>query len=427
MHRLTKRGTTFYVVKRVPARFAAVEPRKQVWISLRTDSETEAQKRAVDSVRALEAEWVAKGLGKEPTKARYDALSALAAARGFAYMPADVLAEAPVDEIAQRALAIRDTHALDDEPVVAALLGGDPVPKLKLSESPAAYIELHETDAKDKGRNQRRIWENTLHRSVGRLIKAIGDKPIDDLSREDALAFRACWAERIRTEALSPASANREIAAIGGILSALHKLRGIGDPNVFKGIRFSTKQGARPPYDPAFIASNILPALTNGGLNEEAAAIVAVLVNTGMRPSEAVGLDAASIRLNHDVPHISVAPRAGREIKTQTSIRDLPLVGIALQAIQAFPKGFARYWDKEPTLSATINKFLKTNDLKPEPGHCLYSLRHSFQDRLIAVEAPDRIQADLMGHRYVRERYGKGPSLEQKALWLERVAIEPAT
>ena len=36
--------------------------------------------------------------------------------------------------------------------------------------------------------------------------------------------------------------------------------------------------------------------------------------------------------------------------------------------MQAFPAGFQRYWDKEPSLSATINKFLRTNDLKQEPG-----------------------------------------------------------
>ena len=423
MQKLTKRGSTYYVVKHVPARFADIEMRKQVWISLRTDSEAEARKRSVDAVRSLEAEWVAKAICKEPTPARYDALSALAAARGFSYMPAANLAEAPVDEITRRALSLRDSEDAAEEAVVAAVLGGDPTPKLMLSESAAAYIQLHEADARDKGRHQRRIWENTLHRSMGRLVEVAGDKPVDELKREDTLAFRAMWSLRIQSEGLSPASANREIAAVGGVLSTLHKLQGIGDPNVFKGIRFSAKRGVRPPYEVRFIATRVLPALQLGGLNPEASAILAVLINTGMRPSEVVGLNAAAIRLKHAVPHISVAPRPGREIKTQTSIRDMPLVGIALEAMQAFPEGFERYWDKEPTLSATINKFLKVNDLKPEPGHCLYSFRHSFQDRLIAVEAPDRMQADLMGHRYVRERYGKGPSLEQKASWLERVAV----
>jgi hypothetical protein len=155
MQKPTRRGSAFYVVKRVSARFAAVEPRKQVCISLRTDSEAEAQKRAVDA-----------------------------------------------GEIAV-------------EPLVAAALGGDPTPQLMLSGSAAAYIALHEADARDKGRNQRRIWEHTLHRSIRRLMELIGDRSVDALTRGDALAFRAMWGLRIQPGGLNPASANREIAAVG--------------------------------------------------------------------------------------------------------------------------------------------------------------------------------------------------------------------
>jgi len=116
---------------------------------------------------------------------------------------------------------------------------------------------------------------------------------------------------RIQSEGLSPASANREIAAVGGVLSTLHKLQGIGDPNVFKGIRFSAKRGVRPPYEVRFIATRVLPALQLGGLNPEASAILAVLINTGMRPSEVVGLNAAAIRLKHAVPHMHVERTRG--------------------------------------------------------------------------------------------------------------------
>ena len=35
---ITKRGDTFYLRKRVPKRFEAVESRSTVWISLHTDS-----------------------------------------------------------------------------------------------------------------------------------------------------------------------------------------------------------------------------------------------------------------------------------------------------------------------------------------------------------------------------------------------------
>lgn len=58
-----------------------------------------------------------------------------------------------------------------------------------------------------------------------------------------------------------------------------------------------------------------------------------------------------------------------------------------------------------------VNKYLRENELLPTERYSLYSFRHSFQDRLTAAEAPDRIKADLMGHKHAREKYGKGPDL----------------
>ena len=98
-------------------------------------------------------------------------------------------------------------------------------------------------------------------------------------------------------------------------------------------------------------------------------------------------------------------------------------MGIALSAMQRHPEGFPRYFDKASSLGQIVNKFLGHHKLRPTPDHCVYSFRHGFQDRLTAAEAPDRIQADLMGHRYIRERYGKGPSLEQKHKWLSRIGF----
>jgi len=88
------------------------------------------------------------------------------------------------------------------------------------------------------------------------------------------------------------------------------------------------------------------------------------------------------------------------------------------------PNGFTHYYRKPDQLSATLNKYLKEHDLLPTKEHCVYSLRHSFEDRLTAVEPPDKVQAALMGHKYHRERYGKGPTLEQKKKWLDKMCFE---
>jgi len=95
-----------------------------------------------------------------------------------------------------------------------------------------------------------------------------------------------------------------------------------------------------------------------------------------------------------------------------------------LFAFQQLPQGFDHYYRKPDLLSSTLNKYLKGHDLLPTKEHCVYSLRHSFEDRLTAVEPPDKVQAALMGHKYDRPRYGDGPSLSQKQKWLDKICLD---
>jgi len=110
-------------------------------------------------------------------------------------------------------------------------------------------------------------------------------------------------------------------------------------------------------------------------------------------------------------------------LKTRYRKRIIPLVGFALEAFKACPNGFDEYRDRPDQLSAVLGKYLRDNDLFPSENHTVYSLRHSFQDRLLAANAPDRVQADLMGHKYNREPYGKGSSLEQKLEFMQKIQI----
>lgn len=66
----------------------------------------------------------------------------------------------------------------------------------------------------------------------------------------------------------------------------------------------------------------------------QARLIVYALIETGCRPSEIANLLPEDIRLGDAVPHIRIRPRKGREIKTQTSIREIPLVGVSLEAMK---------------------------------------------------------------------------------------------
>ncbi|MEW8332977.1 MAG: hypothetical protein AB2692_18730, partial [Candidatus Thiodiazotropha sp.] len=59
------------------------------------------------------------------------------------------------------------------------------------------------------------------------------------------------------------------------------------------------------------------------------------------------------------------------------------------------------------------------------PKHTLYSLRHTFKDRLRDAQAPEEIIDELMGHKKSGPKYGRGHILERKYEWMEKIAFQP--
>ena len=133
-------------------------------------------------------------------------------------------------------------------------------------------------------------------------------------------------------------------------------------------------------------------------MNAEARGIVLLMVNTGLRHSEAANLTGNTIRLDVEVPHVEVAPE-GRQVKSSNAKRTIPLLGVSLDAMRAHPEGFPRYRASPATLSATVNAYLRENKmLESEGGHTIYGLRHGFEDRMLAAGIDERVRRDVMGH-----------------------------
>jgi hypothetical protein len=95
--------------------------------------------------------------------------------------------------------------------------------------------------------------------------------------------------------------------------------------------------------------------------------------------------------------------------------RQIPLFGFALDALKLTLLALLNITIDLDALSAVLVKYLRENKLLPTNLHSTYSLRHSFQDRLTAVNTLDRIQADLMGHKFNRPVCGIGATL--RASW----------
>jgi len=149
-------------------------------------------------------------------------------------------------------------------------------------------------------------------------------------------------------------------------------------------------------------------------LNEDARLILYTLIETGCRPSEIANLRPEHIVLDHDVPHLQIRPTAERKLKSNSSNRDIPLLGVSFEAMKLRPNGFDAYYDKSSTLSATLMKYFKTNGLLETPDHRIYSIRHAFEKRMLEADIDYGLRCVLMGHHNTRPSYGDGGSLKYR-------------
>ncbi|HEY0292100.1 MAG TPA: integrase, partial [Hansschlegelia sp.] len=160
---LRARDGAWYYWRRVPIAYAALDRRTFVRISLkisvaddpkgtraaraaeRANGETEAYWRGLAEGRAVEAET------------RYRAARDRAKALGFDYVEAAQLSDRPADLIERLRLLVgrRDLDVSGDFDV-AAVLGGEPTPELRLSGLLAAYETLQGASLKQLSPDQLR-------------------------------------------------------------------------------------------------------------------------------------------------------------------------------------------------------------------------------------------------------------------------------
>ena len=123
--------------------------------------------------------------------------------------------------------------------------------------------------------------------------------------------------------------------------------------------------------------------------------LVAIIFDSGMRLSEAAGLMTHDIHLDAEIPYIALKPNPHRRLKTASSERNIHLIGMSLWAarrlkhhsvsLYCFPTYSSAARCNSNSASATLNTWINTivssNDV-------IHGMRHSFRDRLRAVEAP---------------------------------------
>lgn len=434
-------------MRRVPGRFRPFDERQFVRTSLKTESIEVARFRR-DALEAADDDFWASMLIIEDGETgarnevrlrdtlakRYRSASARAIARGFTYAPVEQLVQtAELGELLDRINVVKQTasHSASaaQEAEAAAMLGAVEMPSVTVSEAFDTYRdEIVAVELISKSAHQKALWEKTKRRAVTYFVKIVGDKPMHEITRDDARKYYNWWAERLLPmpgkTPLKSNTANRDLGNMRQLYSAYFKHIGEEErPNPFRNLSFKdTRKAEVKAFDDAWVQEKFLVPGAFDGLNAQAVAIIYALIETGCRPSEIANLMPDDICLGENVPFIRIRPSSEREIKTQYSIRDIPLVGVSLEAMRTAPNGFPHYRDKNDLLSQSLMKAFKVRGLLPSKNHRIYSFRHAFEKRMLEADLDYGFRCMIMGHRNTRPVYGDGGSMAYRQQQLLKIA-----
>jgi integrase len=445
---LLKRNGWYHYQRSVPLKIRGFYDGPLVRCSLQTQSFERAREQRDALAKADDEYWhslkeklrleaAGHAMDIEPATKRYELAKVRALSAGFRYKPLHELADPSlIEELVRRSLAVGEQSTADGRvvPEVAdAMLGGVEEPKVPVSEAMKIYqTKIVVGELANKSPAQKKLWKATKDRSLAYFIDCKGDIAITDISREDAQDYFNWWNDQIApndpdVKPKSPKTAARHFGDMRDLYTKYFAY--MGDEkreNPFRNLNFKTrktKQRKYPPFSNAWVREKILVRQALEGLTPDLQLTAYMLIETGCRHGEIINLRPEDIRLNANVPHIRIAERDDREFKTdEATLREIPLVGVALEAARRAPGGFPRYHDKSNSFSAALGAAFNRRGLFETPRHVIYSFRHSFEDRMKEAGIDFELRCLLMGHDNKRPEYGTGGSLEYRRNELMKIA-----
>ena len=292
---------------------------------------------------------------------------------------------------------------------------------MKLSEALEVYLKL-------KGINKDKTFYMGAKRNIKYVIDLLGDRPLDNFSSSDAASFR----DYLLKKELTVSSVKRNFSTIKSIINlAIHE-HGLDINNPFS-----------KTYMPEIDDKQYRESIPNEDIknvqllcrqyDDDLRWLIALLSDTGMRLGEAVGLLKSDINFDCEIPHIKLVPHVWRNLKTKSSQRIIPLVNESLWACKRILEhnidsvyAFPRYTSKDKcnanSASAALNKWMKEQLPK---NYVIHGFRHSFRDRLRAIECPSEIIDQLGGWslKSVGQGYGQGYGLTILNEWMNKIKL----
>jgi integrase len=283
--------------------------------------------------------------------------------------------------------------------------------RVALSEIAAEYLALKQID------------QTPPRVALSTFLSLAGDRDVSEYTRQDAKLF----VHHLEMKGNKTATIRRRINSLSAIMNYAYSELDLDKRNpftrlficnegddVFKRGIFTNEQ-LKLGYDKALASGSSVKLL------------MPLLGETGCRLAEIVGLRLEDINLDNDLVYIR--PNSARRLKNRTSERVVPLVGYAKLAIEQaltqandewlFPQYLKVGHCYATHASNAVNKWLK----RDFAGLTAHSLRHTFRDRLRALECLTDMIEQLGGWSSVDgvgARHGQGYDLGQLRVLLAR-------
>lgn len=426
------KGNTYYYRRRIPLDVQRRYPKKKrvVFVSLKTSDPVEAARLAHEKAKRQDAAWKAwrNGGGANSTEdldAAYELLDAFDLKPGQAeeYQLHDLTPDDFLYELAYLSQSGSDRIDRENLPNHAAIAldlfaGNKQTPLLSQAVELYKKIKVPNESAKEAANRDSVLNE---------LYNLAGDLPLDQFSRSHVNELVQRFADSGNTSS----TIRRKLNRVAPVFSFALREYEIEKSSVFAEVHIPNHgkdRTERIPY-----TTHELTLLREFYLrkDDDIRWISALMQDTGARLAEIVGLKTADIHLDADLPYLQISENESRPLKTASSDRAIPLVGVSLWAAkrvlteQQGPWAFPRY-AKDGKLSSTHASNTQNKSLRSiVPKKSAHCFRHAMRDRLREVECPEPITDEIGGwsRKSVGAGYGQGYKLATKMKWMRMIVL----
>jgi hypothetical protein len=107
-------------------------------------------------------------------------------------------------------------------------------------------------------------------RAVENFASVVDDKPVNELTLDDAFDYSEWWRDRVISGDVAVKSANKDIGQLSRMLKDISIRRRLKIPEIFKGLRLRGQtERSRMPFETEFIQNKLLAHHQAAGIKAE--------------------------------------------------------------------------------------------------------------------------------------------------------------